>query len=45
VGNPLNAFNLHNDPARGPHYHVTPGKYPHIIGGYWGVTEPQRRRG
>lgn len=45
MANPLNDFNLHNDPVRGPHYHVTPGKYPHIIGGYWGVTEPQRRRG
>jgi len=40
---PLNAFNLHEDPARGPHYHVTPGRFPHIIGGYWGVVEPQRR--
>lgn len=43
--NPLNAFNLHDDPARGPHYHVTPGRYPHIIGGYWGKVEPQRRGG
>lgn len=34
--NPLNAFNLHEDPARGPHYHVTPGQFPHIIGGFWG---------
>ncbi|MFO1092655.1 MAG: YHYH protein [Planctomycetaceae bacterium] len=43
---PLNEFNLHEDPARGPHYHVTPGKFPHIIGGYWGVTEPRNvRRG
>ncbi|MFM7540015.1 MAG: YHYH protein, partial [Planctomycetota bacterium] len=43
--NPLNSFNLHDDPARGPHYHVTPGRYPHIIGGYWGKVEPQRRGG
>lgn len=40
---PLNAFNLHDDPLRGPHYHVTPGRFPHIIGGYWGVVESQRR--
>lgn len=42
--NPLNDFNLHEDPKRGPHYHVTPGKFPHIIGGYWGVV-PERKRG
>ncbi|MFK7777858.1 MAG: YHYH protein, partial [Gimesia sp.] len=46
--NPLNKFNLHEDAARGPHYHVTPGKFPHIIGGYWGKLEelnrPKRRR-
>ena len=34
--NPLNDFNLHEDPQRGFHYHVTPGKFPHIIGGFWG---------
>ena len=44
--NPLNEFNLHPDEARGPHYHVTPGKVPHIIGGYWGTVDPQNvRRG
>ena len=37
--NALNDFNLHVDSHRGPHYHVTPGKYPHIIGGYWGEVE------
>ena len=46
--NPLNDFNLHEDADRGPHYHVTPGEYPHIIGGYWGQLEtlnrPSRRR-
>ncbi|MEM8668027.1 MAG: sulfatase-like hydrolase/transferase [Planctomycetota bacterium] len=46
--NPLNDFNLHEDEDRGPHYHVTPGKFPHIIGGYWGQPEirnrPVRRR-
>lgn len=44
--NPLNDFNLHEDANRGPHYHVTPGRYPHIIGGYWGKLDPMigRRR-
>jgi len=37
--NPLNAFNLHTDPDRGPHYHVTPGRFPHILGGYFGTLE------
>ena len=32
--NPLNAFNAHYDAVRGWHYHVTPGKFPYIIGGY-----------
>lgn len=44
--NRLNEFNLHTDPTRGPHYHVTPGKFPHIIGGYWGQVEAKNvRRG
>lgn len=43
--NPLNDFNLHEDSERGPHYHVTPGKFPHIIGGYWGKPESNRGRG
>jgi len=37
--NPLNAFNAHYDPERGWHYHVTPGKMPYIIGGYFGKAE------
>lgn len=41
--NPLNAFNIHRDDKRGWHYHVTPGSFPYIIGGYWG--EAQVRRG
>ncbi|MCE9562160.1 MAG: YHYH protein [Planctomycetes bacterium] len=41
--NPLNEYNLHEDDARGPHYHVTPGKFPHIIGGYWGEMDPNNR--
>lgn len=35
----LNAFNMHYDAARGWHYHVTPGKFPYLIGGYWGVMD------
>ena len=46
--NPLNEFNIHSDDARGTHYHVTPGKFPHILGGYWGTrdekTDPQGLR-
>ncbi|SMP71334.1 Arylsulfatase A [Neorhodopirellula lusitana] len=43
--NPLNDFNLHTDKERGPHYHVTPGKFPHIIGGYFGEVDPMNGRG
>ena len=44
--NPLDEFNVHRDEARGWHYHVTPGQFPHIIGGYWGlVDESLLRRG
>jgi hypothetical protein len=43
--NPLNEYNLHEDAARGPHYHVTPGRFPHIIGGYWGAPDPENRPG
>lgn len=35
----LNAFNMHYDAARGWHYHVTPGKFPYLIGGYWGFED------
>lgn len=41
--NPLNAFNGHFDEQRGWHYHVTPGKYPHLIGGFWGEMEMKNR--
>jgi hypothetical protein len=42
----LNEFNLHTDADRGPHYQVTPGKFPYIISGYWGTPEPRDiRRG
>jgi hypothetical protein len=39
--NALNDFNLHFDKDRGWHYHVTPGKFPYIIGGYWGTEDPR----
>lgn len=42
--NPLNAFNVHFDEVRGWHYHVTPGKFPYIIGGYWGVVDARNYR-
>ena len=35
----LNGFNLHYDEARGWHYHVTPGAFPYLIGGFWGVED------
>ena len=43
--NPLNDFNVHFDEQRGWHYHVTPGQFPHIIGGYWGEAEHRGPRG
>ena len=43
--NRLDAFNGHSDPERGWHYHVSPGKFPYIIGGYWGAVDPKNRRG
>lgn len=35
----LDACNGHSDEERGYHYHVTPGKFPYIIGGYAGAVE------
>jgi hypothetical protein len=46
--NPLNEFNVHYDEVRGWHYHVTPGRFPYVIGGYWGEVDARnfpRRRG
>lgn len=40
----LNAFNMHFDEARGWHYHVTPGKFPYLIGGFWGVEDSRNAR-
>ena len=42
--NPLNEFNVHHDEVRGWHYHVTPGKFPYVIGGYWGEVDPRNLR-
>ncbi len=41
----LDACNGHTDEQRGYHYHVTPGRFPYIIGGYAGVPEPSNNRG
>jgi len=35
----LDVCNGHSDPERGYHYHVTPGRFPYLIGGYHGVVE------
>jgi hypothetical protein len=35
----LNNFNMHFDAQRGWHYHVTPGQFPYLIGGYWGTED------
>ena len=44
--NALNAFNGHEDKIRGWHYHVTPGKFPYILGGYYGKVDMRNfRRG
>ncbi|HEX3871636.1 MAG TPA: YHYH protein, partial [Pirellulales bacterium] len=45
--NPLNAFNGHYDEVRGWHYHVTPGRWPYVIGGFWGTADERNihRRG
>jgi hypothetical protein len=40
----LNDFNMSYDDQRGWHYHVTPGKFPYIIGGYWGTEDPRDRQ-
>jgi hypothetical protein len=40
----LDVCNGHEDPGRGYHYHVTPGRFPYLIGGYAGVPEPSNNR-
>ena len=32
------------DDERGWHYHVTPGKYPYLIGGFAGIPDPRNLR-
>lgn len=41
----LDVCNGHQDKIRGYHYHVTPGRFPYIIGGYAGIPEPSNNRG
>ncbi len=43
-GHALDAFNMHKDDQRGWHYHVTPGKFPYIIGGIAGAADPRNLR-
>ena len=35
----LDVCNGHDDESRGYHYHVTPGRFPYLIGGYAGMPE------
>jgi hypothetical protein len=32
------------DDAHGWHYHVTPGRFPYVLGGYWGETDARNFR-
>lgn len=41
----LDVCNGHQDEVRGYHYHVTPGRFPYILGGYAGVVEVSNNRG
>jgi len=41
----LDVCNGHSDAERGYHYHVTPGRFPYVIGGYRGVPESSNNRG
>ncbi len=41
----LDACSGHQDDQRGYHYHVTPGRFPYIMGGYAGVVEQSNNRG
>ncbi|MFM7973905.1 MAG: YHYH protein [Pirellula sp.] len=40
----LDACNGHSDSSRGYHYHVTPSRFPYILGGYAGEVEPTNNR-
>lgn len=39
-GKALDVCNGHSDEERGYHYHVTPRRFPYLLGGYAGVPEP-----
>ncbi len=41
----LDVCNGHKDEQRGYHYHVTPGRFPYILGGYAGVVETSNNHG
>lgn len=41
----LDVCNGHTDKQRGYHYHVTPGRFPYVIGGYAGTPDPANGRG
>lgn len=41
----LDVCNGHEDAQRGYHYHVTPGRFPYIIGGYAGMVERSNLHG
>ena len=41
----LDVCNGHIDEIRGYHYHVTPGRFPYMLGGYAGVVEASNNRG
>jgi YHYH protein len=43
--NALDVCSGHIDDIRGYHYHVTPGRFPYILGGYAGVVETSNNRG
>jgi len=40
----LDVCSGHIDEIRGYHYHVTPGRFPYILGGYAGVVEASNNR-
>ncbi|MBS1721250.1 MAG: YHYH protein [Armatimonadetes bacterium] len=42
TAHPLNKLNAHEDKERGWHYHVSPGHFPYIIGGYMGRVNRMR---
>lgn len=43
-GRALDVCNGHKDEQRGYHYHVTPGRFPYVFGGYAGIVETSNSR-